>query len=332
MKLFAGKRLDLWSLKPLQHFDAPVTGESTWPCNEIDRFVLNKLTAAHRLPARRADRHTLVRRLTLDLTGLPPTPADAFRFESGTDEADIERLVDLLLASPRFGEHFARMWLDAIRYSDSNGFDWDEFRPEAYRFRDYVIRSFNADKPFDQFIREQLAGDELLASAPQSPAEQDLLIATGFLRLGPHDNAAGLFNEQDRSRHEWMTDLAETTGNAFLGLTFSCCRCHDHKYDPLSQADYYRLRACFAGVKFADDLGMDLSNEQEAIDRHNKMIDVRISQLYRKRDSFDDRGRSRLKDDKAAPADIEKALTVPERKARANLQSQIDSAAKESGP
>lgn len=206
-----------------------------------------------RANAPEADPRTLIRRVTLDLTGLPPSLAEVQAFEReyvqesrsarGSATSAYERLVDRLLASPRYGEHQARQWLDVIRYSDSNGFDWDEFRPRAWRFRDYVIRSFNADKPFDRFILEQLAGDELLEGPPRDVSEQDALIATGYLRLGPHDNAAGLFNEQDRSRAELMADLTETTGSAFLGLTMSCCRCHDHKFDPLLQADHFRLRA-----------------------------------------------------------------------------------------
>jgi hypothetical protein len=226
-----------------------------------------------------ADSRTLIRRLSLDLTGLPPSVAEVESFErecvqelrsAGASASQAyERLVDRLLASPRYGEHQARQWLDVVRYSDSNGFDWDEFRPRAWRFRDYVIRAFNADKPFDRFILEQLAGDELLEGPPRDVSEQDALMATGYLRLGPHDNAAGLFNEQDRSRAELMADLTETTGSAFLGLTMSCCRCHDHKFDPLLQADHFRLRAFFEGVKFADDLPLDLPIDQAAIREHN---------------------------------------------------------------
>jgi hypothetical protein len=154
-----------------------------------------------------------------------------------------------LLASPRYGEHQARLWLDVIRYSDSNGFDWDEFRPQAWRFRDYVVRAFNADKPFDQFVREQLAGDELLAGPPRSAEEQDRLVATGYLRVGPRTTPRPLFNEQARARSDWLADLTETTGSAFLGVTLSCCRCHDHKFDPISQADHFRLRAFFQPVR-----------------------------------------------------------------------------------
>jgi hypothetical protein len=171
------------------------------------------------------------------------------------------------------------LWLDVVRYSDSNGFDWDEFRPQAWRFRDYVVRSFNADMPFDQFIREQLAGDELIDGPPRTTAEQDSLIATGFLRLGPYDNAAKLFDEQDRSRAELLADVTETTGGAFLGLTLTCCRCHDHKHDPISQFDYYRFRDFFAAMQFADETPLDLADEQEAIRKHNADVEAEAKPL-----------------------------------------------------
>ena len=158
--------------------------------------------------------------------------------------------IDRLLADPRFGEHWARLWLDVVRYSDSNGFDWDEFRKQAWNYRDFVVRAWNSDLAYDEFVLWQLAGDELLDGPPESLLELDRLIATGYLRLGPYDNAAKLFNEQDRARAEVLTDLTETTGSAFLGLTLSCCRCHHHKTDPLSQEDHYRFRAFFAATQF----------------------------------------------------------------------------------
>ena len=272
-RLWEGRRLDLWSLRPPAASAPPPGPES----NPVDRFLPVPHRGGGEGGSRQADRRTLLRRATFGLTGLPPSLEEVRAFEADTRPGAWARQVDRLLASPAYGEHQARLWLDVVRYSDSNGFDWDEFRREAWRFRDYVVRSFNADKPFDRFIREQIAGDELLAAPPATPAEQDALIATGYLRLGPHDNAAPLFNEQDRSRDEWMADLVETTGSAFLGLTLACCRCHDHKYDPLSQADHFRLRAFFAGVKFADDLPLDLAGRQEEIRRHNAGIDAALA-------------------------------------------------------
>ncbi|MBE7504122.1 MAG: DUF1553 domain-containing protein [Verrucomicrobiales bacterium] len=246
------------------------------------------------------DRRTLLRRVSFGLTGLPPTPAEVAAFERDPDPAAYARAVEHRLDSEAYGEHQARLWLDVVRYSDSNGFDWDEFRPAAWRFRDYVVRSFNADKPFDVFLREQLAGDELLEGPPTAAAEQDRLIATGYLRLGPQDNSAALFNEQARARAEWMFDLVETTGSAFLGLTLSCARCHDHKFDPVSQADYFRLRAFFEPLRSADDVPLDLASEQEGIRRHNEALDARLQPLAVRRESTLREAKARLRHERLA--------------------------------
>ena len=244
--IFAGKRLDLWSLRPVGRPELPAVRDEKWCRNPVDRFVLARLEGAGLTPSPEADRRTLIRRLTFDLIGLPPTPEEVRAFEADTRADAYERLIDRLLASPRYGERWGRHWLDVVRYADTNGFEWDEWRPNIWRYRDYVIRALNSDKPFDQFVREQLAGDELPGAGP------DRLVATGFLRLGPVDNTRALFQEEAKGQDEWMSDLTNTTGSAFLGLTVSCCQCHDHKYDPLSQADHYRLRAFFAGVKAHD--------------------------------------------------------------------------------
>ena len=325
-KIFAGQRLDLWSLKPIADSQPPrISNPKFQISNPIDAFVLAKLEAAGAPPAVEADARSLCRRLYFDLTGLPPTPGEmnAFVKDCGSDlstlncphedpprtsrglESQLSTLTDRLLASPRHGEHAARLWLDVVRYSDSNGYDWDEFRPQAWRYRDYVIRSLNADKPFDRFIREQIAGDELLAAAPRDAAEQDCLIATGFLRLGPHDNSAGAFLEVPRVRAALMNDLVETTGAAFLGLTLSCARCHHHKSDPISQADYYRLRAFFEGVKFRDDLPLDLAPEQEKIRRANETTDARHAEKRKVRDAISDPVKERLRSERLAKRSAE---------------------------
>jgi mono/diheme cytochrome c family protein len=325
VKIFGGQRLDLWSLQPVRQVEPPVVKKGIakavingakggagrtmsrttdslttdrFPRHPIDQFIHAKLAEKKLTPAPEADRRTLARRLYFDLTGLPPTPEEMGEFTRDARRDAYERLVDKLLASPRYGEHQARLWLDVIRYSDSNGFDWDEFRPKAWRFRDYVIRAFNADKPFDQFIREQLAGDELLEGAPKNEAEQDALIATGYLRLGPQDNSAGAFNEQDRSRAELMADLTETTASAFLAMTMSCNRCHDHKYDPLSHADHYRMRAFFEPVKFADDLPIDVASEQEAIRIQNKTLDEKLQPFTAERDKLLASVKKKLREEK----------------------------------
>jgi hypothetical protein len=309
VRIFGGQRLDLWSLRPVKLQGVPsvdsLTAEPTTRRSPLDAWLQSGLPRSSELRVPEAESRTLIRRLSLDLTGLPPSVEDVESFErecvqelrsaGGSASQAYERLVDRLLASPRYGEHQARQWLDVVRYSDSNGFDWDEFRPRAWRFRDYVIRAFNADKPFDRFILEQLAGDELLEGPPRDVSEQDALMATGYLRLGPHDNAAGLFNEQDRSRAELMADLTETTGSAFLGLTMSCCRCHDHKFDPLLQADHFRLRAFFEGVKFADDLPLDLVADQAAIREHNAGLERQRDEVEVRRQTLLAPHRERLR-------------------------------------
>ncbi len=246
VRIFGGKRLDLWSLKPIAR--PAVTA--------IDRLKPPS--------APEADRRTLIRRLTFDLTGLPPTPEELAANET------YEQAVDRLLASPRYGERWARHWMDVIRYADTQGFERDEFQSQIWRYRDYLIRSFNADKPFPQFVREQLAGDEIAAGDP------DALIATGYLRLGPFDSTGTIFMEQEKNRNELMTDLTNTTASAFLGLTMACANCHDHKYDPISQADHFRLRAFFAGVKRQDDTILDVGPERKRIEANNAAIDARI--------------------------------------------------------
>ena len=248
-RLFGSDRLDLWSLQPIQ---APRIPDSTGhgQSHPIDRFLAVPLSGIQPLSSGKVSKKDRLERLSLDLIGLRASYDEVQDFESDESSDSFMRQIDRLLADPRFGEHWARLWLDVVRYSDSNGFDWDEFRKQAWNYRDFVVRAWNSDLAYDEFVLWQLAGDELLDGPPESLLELDRLIATGYLRLGPYDNAAKLFNEQDRARAEVLTDLTETTGSAFLGLTLSCCRCHHHKTDPLSQEDHYRFRAFFAATQF----------------------------------------------------------------------------------
>ena len=328
--LFKGQRLDLWSLRPLRVVPPPEVRDPGWAQGDIDRFVLARLEAAGVPPAPPADRRALVRRLSFDLTGLPPAPEEVEAAADDDSPEAVARMVDRLLASPRFGEHWARLWLDVVRYSDSNGFDWDEFRPQAWRFRDYVVRSFNADKPFDRFLTEQLAGDELVDGAPRDEAERDALIATGYLRIGPQDNSAKLFNEEDRARHELLSDLTETTGSAFLALTLSCCRCHDHKSEPLTQADHFRFRAFFEAVAPGDDLPLDLASEQEAIRAAQARADEAIRPLEEARGALLASARERLvAEGRRNPSDdmARAAFTDQERSRHDEIERQIKQAA-----
>ena len=207
--------------------------------NPIDNFIAARLAADGFTPAPEADRRTLVRRLTFDLTGLPPTPVEIAEFENDARDDAYERLVDRLLDSPAYGERWARHWLDLVRYAESDGYRKDDFRPHAWRYRDYVVRSFQTDKPFDRFVQEQIAGDEI------DPDNPDALAATGYLRLSLYE-----YNQRDArtQRNEILNDITDVTGDVFLGFGMGCARCHDHKFDPILQKDYFRLRAFFAGI------------------------------------------------------------------------------------
>jgi hypothetical protein len=210
--------------------------------NPIDRFVAARLGDNGLSLSPEADRRTLLRRLKFDLLGLPPTPEEVEAFVSDADPGAYEKLVDRYLASPQFGERWARHWLDAVRFAESNGFETNQPRPNAYHYRDYVIRAFNEDKPYDQFVREQLAGDTLGADA-----------ATGFLVGGAWDEVKSpdvtlTLNQRADELH----DMIGTTGSTFLGLTVACARCHDHKFDPIPQLDYYRIKAALAGVQHGE--------------------------------------------------------------------------------
>jgi hypothetical protein len=208
--------------------------------NAIDAFVLDELKVAGLTQAKRVDRVTLIRRVTLDLTGLPPTPEQIEAFVNDNRTDAYVKLVDRLLASPDYGERWARHWLDVVRYSETNGYERDGAKPEAWRYRDYVIDALNADKPYDRFLIEQIAGDELPDASPSSR------IATTFLRLGTWDDEPA---EPKLDRLEQLDDIVGTTATVFMGLTLRCARCHDHKFEPFTQADYYRTLAIFDPLK-----------------------------------------------------------------------------------
>jgi hypothetical protein len=240
---FNDARQQLWSFQPVERPQLPPVRNSDWVRNPIDAFILAKLEAAGLQPSASADKRQLIRRVTLDLIGLPPAPEDVQTFLSDDRFDAYERLVDRLLASQQYGERWARPWLDLSRFAESDGFKSDNTRPHAWRYRDYVIDSLNEDKPYDRFIREQLAGDEI---DPQNAAA---LIATGFNRHWPdEDNARNLVLR----RQEILNDITDTTSAVFLGLSLGCARCHDHKYDPITQRDYYRFQAFFAATQPVD--------------------------------------------------------------------------------
>ena len=232
-----------WSFQPLRQA-APPPSDSSWAAAPIDAFVLEKLRQAGLEPAPEADRAALIRRASFDVTGLPPAPEAVAAFVNDASPDAWEKVVDRLLADPHYGEQQARQWLNVVRYAETEGFEYDRYLPGLWRYRDYVIRSFNADKPYDRFIREQLAGDEMAGGDARTKRGRETLTAAGFHRLGAVRRNAGN-QEVASSRNEILTERTDIVGSAFLAMTVGCARCHDHMFDPIRQVDYYRLQAYF---------------------------------------------------------------------------------------
>jgi mono/diheme cytochrome c family protein len=261
-----------WSFQSVRRVEPPAVQDAGWVRNPIDAFVLARLEKEGLKPSPEADRTTLIRRLCLDLTGLPPTPEEVDAFVQDTRPDAYERLVDRLLASPHYGERQARHWLDLARYADSNGYSIDAPR-SMWPYRDWVVNALNADLPFDRFVTEQLAGDLL-----PNPT-RDQLIATGFHRNTPINEEGGINVEQFRI--ESVVDRVNTTGSVFLGLTVGCCQCHDHKFDPLAQKEYYQL---FAFLNNQDEPTLELATPEElarrnSIQAEQKSLQKRLKQL-----------------------------------------------------
>jgi hypothetical protein len=246
---------DWWSFQPLRRpavprFDVGATADA-WGRNPIDTFIWQRLLTNGLTPSPEADRRTLIRRLTFDLIGLPPTPHEVQAFLDDPGPLAYERLVDRLLASPRYGERWGRHWLDVVKYADTCGYDKDKLRPQAWPYRDYVIRSFNNDKPFSQFVQEQLAGDVLF------PGKSDGILGLGFIAAGPWDFIGHVEVPESKidgrvARHLDRDEMVSNTLNTFCSLTIQCARCHNHKFDPFRQEDYYSLQAIFAAVDRAE--------------------------------------------------------------------------------
>ncbi len=240
-KEFTPMQKKWWAFQPLRAHTPPTVPETH---SDIDRFLQAKLAENGLRPNGPADLPTLLRRASLVLTGLPPTPEETQAFLADPSPQAFEKVLDRLLASPAYGERWARHWLDLARYADSEGFKSDETRPNVWRYRDYVIRSFNDDKPYDRFVKEQIAGDELY------PGSLDAKVAVGFNRHFPDESNAANIRQR---RQELLFDITDTTGSVFLGLTYGCAKCHDHKFDPILHKDYYRLQAFFANTRIEDE-------------------------------------------------------------------------------
>jgi hypothetical protein len=312
-----------WAFRTPSRPEPPAVKDRAWVRNPIDAFILAKLEAAGVRPAAEADRATLLRRVTFDLIGLPPTPDEIDAFLADRSPNAYEKVVDRLLASPRHGERWATYWLDLVRYAETDGFKSDDLRPAAWRYRDYVIKSFNDDKPYDRFVKEQLAGDELY------PDDSDALVATGFNRHYPDEyNAVNL----EQRRQEILNDMTDTAGQVFLGLTVGCARCHDHKFDPISQEDYYRLQAFFAAYRPAEQpLGRSEEIEQfrarmrqweeKTADVRRQMAEMEAAQ----RDKLAAKQRSRFPKEYQELLDLPaERLTPMQRQLHAMISRQVD--------
>ena len=227
-----------WSFQPIARSSVPLINGDTWSESAVDRFIYARLAEKRLQPSEPADPVAVLRRVSYDLTGLPPTPEQVARFKSDPSGAAYERIVDELLASPEYGERWGRHWMDLVRYGETNSYERDGPKPEVWRYRDYVIDSLNAGKSFDQFATEQIAGDEMEFSPER-------LIATGFNRLGIWDDEPA---DPELALYDDLDDIVATTSQVFLGLTVNCARCHEHKIDPIPHADYYRLLAFYSGL------------------------------------------------------------------------------------
>ena len=237
------KGRNFWSFQPLRPPTPPDVKDERWGRTPVDRFILAPLEKQNLSPNPEAPRRTLFRRAMFGLWGLPPEPATVEAFLSDESPDAYEKLIDKLLASPHYGERWARHWLDLARFAESNGYAFDKDRADAYHFRDFVIKALNEDMPYNRFVQLQIAGDQM------EPENYMAQAATGFLAAGPFTSQQTQ-KERERSRYEQLDDIVHTMGTSMLGLTIGCARCHDHKYDPVPIRDYYRLVSCFAETGF----------------------------------------------------------------------------------
>ena len=279
---------EYWSFRPPTRPE-PAAVRTAWASNPIDAFVRQGLREHGLRPSPEASKERLLRRVCLDLTGLPPTPEQAASFLSDPSPHAYERLVDSLLASPHYGERWAQKWLDVVRFADTDGFERDGYREHGWRYRDYVVGAFNSDKSYDRFVREQVAGDELF------PTSNESLVATGFHGAGPRHVISGN-QDKEEARQEVLTEMALGVGQGLLGLTVQCARCHDHKFDPISQEDYYRLESFFGATELKD---LPIASEEEvaaqekAVAEHEAQVEPLKAQLKEIEEPFNAQVRER---------------------------------------
>ena len=310
-----------WAYRPLIRPAVPKVKNSAWPRNPIDRFVLDTLQTASLQPMPEADRVTLIRRVTFDLTGLPPTPVEVAQFLQDPAPDAYERLVDRLLASPDYGVRWGQHWLDLARFAETDGFEHDLVRPNAWRYRDWVIDALNADMPYDRFVSLQIAGDELESDNPEA------VIATGFLLCGPDMPDINL---QEERRHNVLNEITSTVGSVFLGMNIGCAQCHDHKFDPISQRDFYRLRAFFENIEIFHDHPLparadaDKQKAWEAL--RAKRLEELEAQLSKLEQAALDRSKKKGEPDPAADFEalLKEHLTEKQQKQHKTLTAEWD--------
>jgi hypothetical protein len=300
---------DHWAFQKPAPPPPPRVRQADWVRTPVDAFILARLEKAGLNPAPPADRATLLRRVTFDLTGLPPAPAELDAFLADHRPDAYERVVERLLASPHYGERWAQHWLDVVRYAESNGYESDGNRPHAWRYRDYVIDAFHTDKPYDRFLTEQLAGD-LLAKGKNPRESAALWVATGYHRAGPIHLTSGN-NDRDVLRQEVLTEMTLTVSTC-LGLTVGCARCHDHKFDPISQKEYYRLQAFFAAT-VPQELDISTPEERAEYDEQTRNLKKELAPLQKQLAELEAPYRRRIAEEKKARLEdhFRDALAVP---------------------
>jgi hypothetical protein len=310
-----------WAFQPIKRVEPPVVETSkTGALNSIDYFILAALKTNGLELAPRASREQLIRRVTFGLIGLPPTPEEIDAFVKDSSPSAYEKLIERLLASPHYGERWGRHWLDLARFAESDGFEHDAIRPHSWRYRDYVIKSFNGDKPYDQFIREQIAGDELLPDNPEA------LVATGFNLLGPDmvDSA-----DQIQRRLNTLNDMTDTTALVFLGQTLGCARCHNHKSEPFSQRDYFQFQAFFTPAKFQRELPVPTVAERAAHEAELAKYNALTAAQQKQIEAIEAPHRERLHAEKLARLSEEAQLAhkTPKEKRTVEMENQIQETA-----
>ncbi len=275
---------NFWAYKKPVEVALPAVKDAKWVRQPLDALVLAALEAKGLKPVAEADRRTLIRRATYDLIGLPPSPEEVEAFVKDTDPKAYDKLLDRLLASPQYGEKWGRYWLDLVHFAETNGYERDGDKPNAWRYRDYVVKAFNEDKPYDQFVREQLAGDQL------DQPTADSITATGFYRLGLWDDEPA---DRELAHYDYFDSIVSTTSQAFLAMQMGCARCHDHKRDPISQEDYYRMLAFFHGIKSHQSNGPDIETVIARDDKVRGEWDTKIKDLQGKVDGIEEQFRAK---------------------------------------